>query len=387
MDISKEVEQIKNDLISLRRTFHQIPEIGLHEFETTKLILQELKKYNIECYKMGDTGVIAYIGKGEKTIALRADIDGLPITENTNVTYSSKTEGMMHACGHDAHIACLLGAAKILKQHEKDLSNRIKLIFQPSEENCKGAKYVCGLGEADDIDCIFGLHVFTDIPCGQISIEAGPRMAITDLFHINITGKSGHAGKPHQCIDATVAGSAIIMNLQSVRSRELDPSKASTISIGHFESGTQYNIVSGNALIEGTVRTFLPEDSELIKESITRIAESTALAYRANANVIYEESMHPAVVNDELETKVALLGAKKVLPESMFVSIPPIFLGEDFSLYQQKIPGVYAFVGAGNEELNCCYPNHHDCFNIDENAIIYGTMLHLAYVMEHNTTR
>lgn len=384
MDICKEVEQIKNDLITLRRTFHQIPEIGLHEFETTKLIIQKLQKCNIECYPTGKTGVIAYIGKGEKTIALRADIDGLPILEKTNAAYSSKTDGMMHACGHDAHIACLLGAAQILKQHEEELSNRIKLIFQPSEENCKGAKYVCGLGEADDIDCIFGLHVFTDIPCGQISIEAGPRMAITDLFHIDITGKSGHAGKPHQCIDATVVGSAIIMNLQSVRSRELDPSRASTISIGHFVSGTQYNIVSGSALIEGTVRTFLPEDSKLIKESITRVAEHTASAYRANAKVVYEESMHPAVVNDEEETKIALQGAKKVLPESMFVTIPPIFLGEDFSLYQQKIPGVYAFVGAGNKALNCCYPNHHDCFNIDENAIIYGTMLHLAYVMEHN---
>lgn len=384
MDIRNEVEHIKNDLILLRRTFHQYPELGMKEFNTSKRILEILKSYNIECYPTGGTGAIAYIGTGNKTIALRADIDALPIVEKTNLDYASKNDGLMHACGHDAHIACLLGAAQILKKHESELNNRIKLIFQPSEENCKGAKYICGLGEADDIDCIFGLHVFTDIPCGTISIEAGPRMAITDLFHINVTGKSGHAGKPHQCVDATVAGSAIILNLQSLRSRELDPSKASTISIGCFKSGTQYNIISGNALIEGTVRTFAPADSEIIRESITRIAESTALAYRAKAEVIYEESMHPAVINDEKESLIALQGAKKVLPDSMFSSIPPIFLGEDFSLYQQKVPGVYAFVGAGNETLNCCYPNHHNCFNIDENSILYGTMLHLAYVMERN---
>lgn len=384
MDICKEVDELKEQLITLRRAFHQIPELGMEEFKTTKRIIEELQKDNIECHATGKTGVVAYIGQGEKTIGLRADIDGLPVTEQTNVAYTSTHTGKMHACGHDAHITALLGAAKILKKHETELKNRVKLIFEPGEECCKGAKYMCSMKELDDVDCIFGLHVFTDIPCGKISIEAGPRMAITDLFHIDITGKSGHAGKPHQCIDATVVGSAIIMNIQAIRSRELDPSCSSVISIGHFTSGTQYNVISGSALIEGTVRTFSPKDSEEIKEALTRIAETTAAAYRAKAKVVYEESMHPAVVNDEKETEIALNGAKKIFPETMFTSVPPIFLGEDFSLYQQRIPGVYAFVGAGNSSIDCCYPNHHDHFNIDETSILTGAKLHLTYVMEHN---
>lgn len=381
MNISKEADLLSNYVVRLRKHFHRHPELGMEEYETSKRIQEELRDMEIPFMKVGETGVIGLVGKGEKVIALRADMDALPIKERTEVGYKSQNEGVMHACGHDAHMASLLGAAQILKKYEKELRCTVKLIFQPSEENCKGAKLICDNGFMDDVEEIFGLHVFGDMPCGTVNIQEGARMAATDIFEIKLNGRSGHAGKPQLCVDATVAGAALVMNLQTIVSRELDPNASAVLTIGKFISGTAHNIISGEAVIRGTVRTFTHEDGKLIENAVHRISDSTAASYRAKVQVDYQRSLHPEVMNDPEVTAYALESAKEVLPEKMFVEMPKIFLGEDFSVYQQRVPGTFAFVGGGNESLGRDYPNHHDKFNIDEKAVVIAMKLYASFAL------
>lgn len=385
MDIRNEVEAIKKKIITLREEFHQYPEVGLEEYKTAAKIKEELDKLDIPWEGYGETGVVGYIGdrsKG-KIIALRADMDALRVQEKTGAPYASKNPGVMHACGHDAHMASLLGAAEVLKNHETELNGMVKLLFQPSEENCKGAYLACDCGILDDVEGIFGLHIFTDMEYGQISIDPGERMATTDIFKILLKGKSGHAGKPHQCIDATVAGAALVMGLQTLISRELNPLSSAVVSVGKFQSGNQYNVVSGEAVLEGTVRSFNEDDRLKLEQGIRRMVEEISRAYRVNGEIFYQPSLHPSVVNDEKETELARRAVKKVLGEDCLVTLPKIFLGEDFSIYQTKLPGVFAFVGGGNAEKGLIYPNHHDHFDMDERCFIDGACMHVAYAMEH----
>lgn len=383
MDILKETKLIGNYIISLRKDFHKYPELSMEEHRTSRRIKEELDKIGVKYEDGIKTEVVATIGKGEgRVIALRADMDALRIQENTDVRYASVNKGIMHACGHDAHMASLLGAAMILKKYEDSIPGKVILIFQPAEENSCGAKLISEHGYLDEVDEIFGLHVFGDIECGKISIEEGPRMAASNKFTIKITGKSGHAGKPHQCVDATLVCAAIVMNLQSIISREIDPVNSAVVTVGHIQSGETHNIISGDAIIEGTIRTFNATTAKHIQTSIKRIAYSTALAYGATASVEYSVAHHPAVINDSEAVKTALDAAKKIFDEKDIIKVPRMMLGEDFSIYQKRIPGVFVFVGAGNEEIGRDYPNHNDKFNIDERAVLISTELYVAYALE-----
>lgn len=383
IDIVVETKLIANYIKNLRKYFHMYPELSMQEFKTSKKIQEELKKINVPYLNEVKTEVIASIGNNQgRTIALRCDMDGLKITENTGIPYASINKGIMHACGHDAHMASLIGAAIVLKKYEDLLPGKVLLIFQPSEENAKGAKLICEHGYLDNVDEIFGLHVFTDIDCGKLSIESGARMAASDKFIIHINGKAGHAGTPHQCIDASLVCAAILMNLQSIISREIDPLDNAVVTVGHIESGSTHNIISSKAFIEGTVRTFSVSTAKHIKASIERISYATALSYGATVNIDYESSAHPAVINDINVVNTALNGAKKIFTDNTFIKTPPIMLGEDFSIYQKKIPGAFAFVGSGNDEIGCDHPNHSEKFNIDEKSVIIGTQLYLAYALE-----
>ncbi len=384
MDIRRETELISNYVIRMRKHFHQFPELSMKEYETSKRIQEELTNMGIPFTTVGETGVIGMVGTGEKVIALRADMDALPIEEKNEVAYKSKNPGIMHACGHDAHTAALLGAALVLKKYEENLNCTVKLIFQPGEEISQGAKLMCESGNLDDVVAIFGLHVFTDIPCGKINIEAGPRMAASDYFTINMTGKPGHAGKPQQCVDATLAGAALVMNLQSIISREIDPVDTAVVTIGKFTSGSAHNIISGEARLEGTARHFSYEAQHHIEQSIKRIALSTATCYGASCHVNYKRSLHPEVNNDPVLTDLCMIGASKLFEAEDIIPVPKMMLGEDFSTYQQQVPGVFAFVGAGNKALGRAYPNHHEHFNIDERAVINSVMLYVAFAMEYS---
>ncbi len=384
MDCIKEVEGIKKYMIDMRRYFHQYPEASNEEFQTAKSIQKELDDMEIPWKIIANTGIIATIGKGEKVIALRADMDALKIYEKTDVPYKSKQEGLMHACGHDGHMAILLGVAKVLKKYEDTLNCVVKLIFQPAEENVSGAKVVIREGGLEGVEEIFGLHLFTDIPCGQVSLEEGPRMASTNQVTITIHGISGHAGKPHQSVDATLVAAHILINIQSIVSRFTDPIDSVAVSFGMLHSGTLRNVISNKAVLEGTVRTFNKEKAVEVGKQIEQIATSIANAYGASVDVAYEMCAHPAVINDKEVVEKALIGAKKVLPEETFVCIPKMMLGEDFSWYMEQVKGAFAFVGAGNDKIQCSYPNHHDKFNLDERCLEIGALLHLSYVLENS---
>lgn len=383
MDIIKETKKIEDYIIKLRREFHRNPELALQEFETSKIIKRELNKIGVDYVNCGETGIVATIGNGQnKKIALRADMDALKIDENTGVEYASLNKGVMHACGHDSHMASLIGATIILKKYENELPGKIVIIFQAAEENSTGAKIIIENGHLEKVDEIFGLHVFGDMECGKISIEKGYRMAASHKFKIYIKGKSGHAGKPHQCVDATLVCASIVMGIQSIVSREIDPIDPAVVTIGHMVSGASHNIISGDAFIEGTVRMFSEENAKKIETSIKRIAYSIAKAHGAIATIEYNLSSHPAVYNDEKAVNTALKGARNLFNEEDIISVPKMMLGEDFSVYQKNIPGVFAFVGGGNEKRGINFPNHNEKFNIDERAILISMQLYLAYVLE-----
>lgn len=381
-------EQIKlkaksalKDAIHIRREFHQFPELGFEEEKTTAKIIEYLTEAGIEPIRLNPTGVVAYLGpKDGKTLALRADIDGLAVTEQTGLSFSSKIKGHMHACGHDGHIAGLLTAAFLLKEMEKDLTVRVKLIFQPSEENAKGAKHILKQGVLDDVDCIFGLHLFSDMDKEVISIDPGPRMAQTDRFKVTFTGKGGHAGKPHQCVDATVMAADFVMSAQSIVSRKIDPVKGGVLTIGSLHSGTQYNIISEEAVLEGTCRSYYIEVAEVLRDSIIAMAHSIAKYYGGNAKVDYDYGAHPPVYNSEEFTQYIKDQAKGLVGADKIKKVPALMLGEDFSWYQSKVPGVFAFVGCKESSQKECFPNHHPCFDICDDALYHAVLLHLSAV-------
>lgn len=384
MDDSVIIEQAKmvyDEVVSIYHDLHQIPELSLEEYETTRYIRDRLERMGIGSFSVDDTGCVAYIGPDSgRTIALRADIDGLPVTEETGCPYASCHEGKMHACGHDGHMAGLLGAAKILKSMEYDLPVQVKLIFQAAEENTYGARRLIEKGVLDDVDEIFGLHLFSDIPRGVISLEEGPRMAKTDHFQVTFTGKGGHAAKPHLTVDATLMASAFLLDLQTLVSREMNPTEGAVVTVGSFHSGSQYNIISEEAVLEGTCRSYTEQVAEELAEGIRRKAESAALSYRGKAEVVYKSVTHPPVRNDPDLTRRIARTAHTLIGEEKFRSVRPLMLGEDFSWYQTKVPGTFAFVGCARAG-EPVYPNHHGRFSIDEPALLDAMLLHLSAVL------
>lgn len=378
MNIIQEVNQARERIVKYRQDLHRCPETAFEEYETTAYIKRQLDAMGISYTPLYPTGIVAKIGEGRISAALRADIDALKVKEETECPFSSEHQGYMHACGHDGHAAILLGAAGILKEHEKELSKKVFLVFQPAEETAQGAKLVLESGLLEDVKEIFGLHIFSGIEAGKISLEAGPRMAATDWFSIDIRGKSGHAGKPHLCTDASVIAAATVMNLQTIVSRNTDPLDSAVVTVGKMTSGTARNVISGSARIEGTVRTFSEETERMVKERVIEIAAGTAGQLGGEAAVDYPPSSHPPLINGESTVERAMRGAEKIFSEKDFVHVPPMMLGEDYSNYLKKIPGAFAFVGGGKDQ----FPNHHGRFDMDEKALISGVKLMLAYVME-----
>lgn len=387
MDINSIALKYKDYMLDLRRHFHSHPELSFKEYETSKRIKEELDKMCIP-YKSGNnnTSILATIEgyKKGKTIALRTDMDALSVTECTTVSYKSQNKGCMHACGHDAHMASLLGAAKILKEIQHELPGTVKLIFQPGEEMGQGAKKIIEQGILDGIDSIFGLHVISDIECGKISIDAGPKMASADTFKITVTGKGGHGAKPNQGIDALVVASAIVLNLQSIVSREIDPLEPVVVSIGTFKAGTQYNIIADNAELFGTARCFNNDVRKKIPVAMRRIIENTAKSYGATANLDYSFAVAP-VINDKELSKIGESAVTTILSKDALLKDTKLLISEDFSEYTEKIPSVFALVGARNEKKDAKYPHHNEKFNVDEDCLLIASSLHAQYAYDYLT--
>lgn len=383
MNIKERCSSNKDYVIRLRREFHQYPEKSLEEYRTSKRIKEELDNMGIPYVSVANTGVVATI-KGAnpgKTIALRADMDALSVQEEIDVEYKSKIDGMMHACGHDGHTAMLLGAGKVLNDIKDQINGTVKLFFQPAEEVAKGAKAMISEGVLEGVDGVFGIHLWTDLDCGKVSVEEGPRMAAADIFKINVKGKGGHGSLPHQGVDAVVVSAAIIMNLQSIVSRETSPLDSVVVSIGALHSGTRFNVIASEAVLDGTARYFNPELSEEMPKMIERVAKSTAKAYRAEATLEYTYGM-PASINNKECSKLAEQTVLKLFGKDGLSLMTKLTGGEDMSEYMNRVPGVLAFVGAGNPEKGAGYPHHHGMFNIDEDSLEIGTSVYAQYALD-----
>ncbi len=380
-NIQKLGEKYKDYMVEMRRYFHENPEPSTEEYNTSAKIKEELDKMGISYVSAAGTGVIGTIqgGKPGKTVALRADMDALQVKECTGLPFASKKEGLMHACGHDGHIASLLGAAKILNEIKDEIQGTVKLFFQPAEETAWGAKKMIEEGALEGVDGVFGIHIWADIELGKISVEAGPRMASTDLFRIKVTGKGGHGSLPHQGVDAVVAGSAIVMNLQSIVSREVSPLETAVVSVGQIKSGSRFNVIAPEAFMDGTTRAFSAEVRGKFHGMIDRIAKNTAAAYRAEAVTEYEYLV-PVTINDERCSKIAEEAVRETFGEEALTTFPKITGSEDFSYFSNEREGVLCFVGTGTENY---YPHHHPKFSVDERALPVAASMYAAYAVNY----
>ena len=379
------INEDKNNIIELRRWFHAHPESSFKEFETSKKIKEELDKLQIPYETVGETGVVGII-KGKidvnnniPVIALRADIDALEIEEKNEVEYKSLNKGLMHACGHDAHISALLEAAKILSEQKDKISVVIKLIFQPAEEVGKGAVLIKESGLIDDVNAFFGIHVSSGIETGKISIGKGLVMAGANSLKIVVKGVSGHGGKPNEAIDAIVAGSAIVGSLQQVVSRESSPTEPTVITIGQFNGGTRDNIIANEVRISGTIRIASEKNRKKVVQSVKRIVKHTAEAYRATANIESNLATVP-VINNENLYDVAFEAAKSIVKKENVIEFPITMATEDFGIYNEIASGFYAWVGVKKEHE---YPHHHEKFDIDENALPIAVALYVEFVLNY----
>lgn len=384
MNIKELAKKYEQYTIDMRREFHMYPELSMQEVRTAKRIKEELTKMGIPFESVGQSGVVATIkGNGEgKTIALRADIDALEVTQVRDVPYKSKTEGVMHACGHDAHGAMLLGAAQVLNEIKDDFKGNVKLMFQPAEEIAQGAKALIEAGALDGVDEVFGMHVMGNFPTGKIGVGEGPRMASADKFTITVKGVGGHGSMPHLGVDALVAASAIVMNLQTVVSRELTPMESAVVSIGKIVSGSRFNVIADEAIMEGTTRCFSYEVREQLPAAMERIIKSTAASYRAEAELEYDFLTAPTINNPE-STERAREAIVKIMSEDALIEMPKMLGSEDFSEYLAKVPGTFAIVGTASEEKDTCYANHHPMFDIDEDMLVNGVALHAQYAFDY----
>ncbi len=382
--INELAEKYFDYAVEMRREFHMHPEPSMEEERTSARVLEELEKLGLKAEKVAGTGVVAVIEGKEpgKTIALRADMDALELEEENDVPYKSQNEGMMHGCGHDAHTAGLLTAAKIIYDLKNEFKGRVKLLFQPGEEVAQGAKALVDAGVLDDVDAVMGIHVWNELEVGKLSIEAGPRMAAVNQFIINVKGKGGHGSMPHQGVDALTAAAAVVMNLQSLVSREISPLDPSVLSVGIFKSGSRFNVLPGKAYLEGTTRCFSDELNNKFPEMIERVASETAGSYRAEIEMEYNKMTLPCS-NDKELAELGQKSAETLFGKDSLAHVEKTTGGEDFSFYLAEVPGVFAFVGAKNEDKLEYHPHHHPGFNIDENALKVSSALYAKFALDY----
>lgn len=361
------LERLTETLISIRRNLHEHPELSYEEFETTKAIKNWLEEKNITIINSNlKTGVIAEISGNSNgpLIAIRADIDALPIQEETNLPYASKIHGRMHACGHDFHTAAIIGAAYLLKEKESSLSGTVRFIFQPAEESSNGACKVIEAGHLRGVQAIFGMHNKPDLPVGTIGIKDGPLMAGVDRFEIEIHGVGTHAAVPDAGVDPIVASSQIVMALQTIVSRNISSSHNAVVSVTNIHSGNTWNVIPEKATLEGTVRTFQTETREKIPALMKRIIQGVSDALGVKTEFRFYAGP-PAVHNDTSLTNLSTQVAETM--NLNIISPTPSMAGEDFSFYQQEIPGSFVFMGtSGTHEW------HHPAFTVDERALPIG---------------
>ena len=377
--ILQESKKNQELFVKIRRELHMNAETSQNEVETSKIIKKYLDEFKIP-YKseVGGHGIVAEIDGIEsgKIVALRADMDALEMEEETEISFKSKNKNVMHSCGHDSHMTFLLGAAKLLNDNKDKIKGKVKLVFQPAEELSPigGAPKILASGLLDDVDAIFGSHVWPDLPFGKIAVKEGPMMANSDHFTIKFIGASSHAAKPHEGVDAVVMGSQFVNAMQTLISRNTDPMNSAVLTIGRFIAGTRYNVMAEEALIDGTCRTFSSEDRRRIFKDMENLAKAIAEANHGQCEYNYGFG-YPAVMNEKTSVEIVKESVSGLFGQDSLLEIDkPAMTAEDFAFYLEKIKGAFYWVGIGKEgEKN--YPLHSKKFYLNEDILYYGVAL------------
>jgi amidohydrolase len=378
-DLRKDIDEILPGVVADRRHFHENPELAFEEYETAKFVAERLAQLGVEEIKtgVGKTGVTGVIrgNKGDgKVVMLRADMDALPILEEVDAEYRSKADGKMHACGHDAHTAMLLGVARILMDHRDDFKGAVKVLFQPAEEVPPGGAIAMirdGALEDPKVDASFGLHVASDMPAGQIGVRQGPGSAGSDRFRITIQGKGGHAARPQNAIDPVVIASQIVLALQTLVSRETDPMDSAVISTTAILAGEAFNVIPDTAELRGTVRTISQETRERIAKRLPEVVEGVAKAMGAEAKVDYILG-YPSVQNDEEMANIVREAAIEACGEENVIESELGMGGEDYSYFSLEVPSCFFRCGTRNEDRGIVWGHHHPKFDVEEEGFVNG---------------
>ena len=381
INIKKEIQKISEHIYSYRRDFHQYPELSFQEYRTAETISKHLESFGIEHRtEVGKTGVVGEIVFGDgPTIALRADMDALPIQEVGDLKYKSKNEGVMHACGHDGHMAILLGAANALSKNKKLKKGKVRFIFQPAEEGAGGARYMIKDGCLDQVDEIYGLHLWNYQPVGEIGVKNGPIMAAADMFDIIIKGKGGHGATPQGTVDAIVVASNLITMLQTIVSRNTNPLDNTVVTIGEINGGQNFNVIADEVRLTGTTRAYTENNRNMIKKRMQDIIDGVSKSFKAEIVLKYKEG-YPPTVNHEDPTKLVLEASSMVGGKG--AGYPYLSMGgEDFSYYLQKVPGCFFFVGSAPDKNNILSTPHHcSHFDIDERSLLIGASVYVNLI-------
>ena len=389
-DIAREFEPY---IVKQRRYFHKHPEPSLREVATTAAIANQLDAMNIPYEQPLETGLVATLrgtapdaygadGNPRRRIMIRADIDALPVTEKTGAEFASENEGFMHACGHDCHIAMQLGALQILRHMTDDLHGEVRAVFQPSEENGKGAKMMIGAGVLDGVDGVYGAHIWSEVDAGTIDCQPGPRMANTDWFRIDVKGTSCHGAMPQRGADAVMVAAEIVNALQTIVSRDLSPYEPAVVTVGELHGGTARNVIAGEAYLTGTVRTYSANTHELMPGLIERIVVHVAAALGAEAKLTDYTVANLKVENEPVSTERCRHSIEKVLGADALASYKGTLSGEDFSEYLQRCPGVFVFVGTRNPQVGATFAQHSCYYTIDESVLAKGSMVAAQYAID-----
>lgn len=387
-DIASMAQAMAGELVQIRRDLHRWPELSFQESKTSAYIQKKLSEYGIEFQAgVAGTGVIALIrgGKQGKTILIRADMDALPILEQNPAPYRSQNEGVMHACGHDAHVACLLGAAKILKAIAGELCGNVKLMFQPGEETTGGALPMINEGLLEDpaVDAAIALHVESSFDCGKIVLKPGPVMASPDEFNITIKGKGGHGALPHKAVDPILTGAKIVEAVQSISARSIEATEPVVVSVCGFSAGSSYNIIPDTAKLVGTARSVCGETRKKLKALLERIVSGICMAMGAEYELDYRY-MFPPLINDEAMIKLVETVAQDLYGQDSVVHLRAPFMGgDDFAYVAEKVPASYFHLGCGNKQKGITHPWHSSSFDIDEDCLPVGAGILAAAAAEY----
>ena len=390
LDIAAEFEPY---IIRQRRHFHKHPEPSLEEVRTTSDIAGQLDAMNIPYERPLKTGLVATLrgtapdayradGTPRRRLLMRADIDALPVTERTEEEFASVNEGFMHACGHDCHIAMMLGCLQVLRHMTDDIHGEVRVVFQPSEENGSGAKMMCEAGVCEDVDGAFAIHIWSEVDAGTVSCEPGPRMANTDWFRIDVHGTSCHGAMPQRGADAIMVAAEIVNALQTIVSRDLSPYEPAVVTVGELHGGTARNVIAGSAYLTGTVRTYSDATHEMMPELIRRICTHTAAALGAEAELSDYTIANSKVENEPAASERCRQAVHKVLGAAGEGRYRGTLSGEDFSEYLRRVPGVLAFVGCRNPQVGATFAQHSCYYRIDESVLAKGAAVAAQYAVD-----